>query len=395
MKTMHHAKATGDFALGALCWVAMTLAGQAAATGTGPPPIALGGTPWDRAARAQGIDPALLYALALARTGIAAGGGSAAPWPWTLAIRGRPQRYPSRAQAAAALARIGNDRRGEVEVGLMAIDWRRWRHRLDDPDPAALLEPAANLRLGAAILADSLRATPDDPALAVGHVAYPTDATAARAFGRRVLTIATALGMADPASAPKRRPSGAGGSPGEALARPLIEAAARRHGLDPAFALAVAHTESRFDQAARSPKGARGVMQLMPGDRRALWRAGGGAGREHRRRGALPARPGGALRRRSDAGRRRLQRGGRRRAAVSAPGPALSGDTTVCTTGHGRTGGLRVHDKPVNPPAIGLAAAPGGTSHPLATPVAAKADQPTAGGPARRRRRSDASTPST
>jgi soluble lytic murein transglycosylase-like protein len=146
----------------------------------------------------------------------------------------------------------------------MAIDWRRWRHRLDDPDPAALLEPAANLRLGAAIVADSLRATPDDPALAVGHVAYPADATAARAFGRRVLRIATALGLADPAGAPKRRLSGTHGSPGEALARPLIEAAARRHGLDPAFALAVAHTESRFDQAARSPQGARGVMQLMP-----------------------------------------------------------------------------------------------------------------------------------
>ena len=198
----------------------MALAGPAAATGAGPAPLAFAGTQWDLAARAQGVDPALLYALALARTGSSEGGGSAAPWPWTLAIRGRQQHYPSRAQAVAALAQIGNDQRDTLEVGLMAIDWRRWRHRLDAPDPATLLESATNLRLGAAILADSLRATPADPALAVGHAAFPTDATAARAFGRRVLTIAKALGMANPMDAKGAPPSGSNRSPGEALARP-------------------------------------------------------------------------------------------------------------------------------------------------------------------------------
>ena len=264
MTTLDRAKVTRDIVLRALFWVAMTLAGQAAATGTGPP-ITFAGTQWDLAARASGIAPALLYALALVRSGITTGDDLVAPWPWTLVIQGRARRYPSRAQAVEALAQIGKDQRGELEVGLMAIDWRRWRHRVDDPDPATLLEPATNLRLGAAILADSLRATPGDPALAVGHVAYPADARLARAFGRRVLVIATALGMAGTAGVIATPPAGANRSPGEALARPLIEAAARRHGLDPAFALAVAHTESHFNQAARSPKGARGVMQLMPG----------------------------------------------------------------------------------------------------------------------------------
>ncbi|WP_052026523.1 transglycosylase SLT domain-containing protein [Rhizobium sp. CF122] len=40
---------------------------------------------------------------------------------------------------------------------------------------------------------------------------------------------------------------------------------AGRHGVDPAFALAVVWTESRFDRVRNSPKGARGPMQLMPG----------------------------------------------------------------------------------------------------------------------------------
>jgi soluble lytic murein transglycosylase-like protein len=49
-----------------------------------------------------------------------------------------------------------------------------------------------------------------------------------------------------------------------------INAAARRHGLDPALLRAVIHAESGFDASARSPSGARGLMQLMPATARAL-----------------------------------------------------------------------------------------------------------------------------
>lgn len=46
--------------------------------------------------------------------------------------------------------------------------------------------------------------------------------------------------------------------------RMLVEEAATRHGVDPAFAVAVAWAESDFDRNRNSPKGAQGVMQLMP-----------------------------------------------------------------------------------------------------------------------------------
>lgn len=49
-----------------------------------------------------------------------------------------------------------------------------------------------------------------------------------------------------------------------------IGAASARHDLDPALASAVAWRESRFHAAAVSPKGARGVMQLMPATARML-----------------------------------------------------------------------------------------------------------------------------
>ncbi len=44
----------------------------------------------------------------------------------------------------------------------------------------------------------------------------------------------------------------------------LIYSAAKRHGLNPRIVAAVVRAESAFDHRAISPKGARGLMQLMP-----------------------------------------------------------------------------------------------------------------------------------
>ena len=54
------------------------------------------------------------------------------------------------------------------------------------------------------------------------------------------------------------------GTTGEALYEQLITTTAQWHGLDPALVKAVIKCESGFDPSAQSPKGAQGLMQLMP-----------------------------------------------------------------------------------------------------------------------------------
>lgn len=56
----------------------------------------------------------------------------------------------------------------------------------------------------------------------------------------------------------------------EAAVRPLVERAAQRHEIDPALVDAVIRAESGYNLAAVSPKGAAGLMQLMPATARRL-----------------------------------------------------------------------------------------------------------------------------
>ena len=65
----------------------------------------------------------------------------------------------------------------------------------------------------------------------------------------------------EPRSAAAARPS-PGNVPDHLLS--LIAAACQRHGLDIELVKALIHVESRFQAAARSPKGAVGLMQIMP-----------------------------------------------------------------------------------------------------------------------------------
>ena len=79
------------------------------------------------------------------------------------------------------------------------------------------------------------------------------------------------LGLAPPVSPPPAPAPPVSPPPAEQHdLRTLVREAAVRAGLPPAFVESVAKTESAFNPAAVSPKGAIGVMQLMPSTAKAL-----------------------------------------------------------------------------------------------------------------------------
>lgn len=93
----------------------------------------------------------------------------------------------------------------------------------------------------------------------VGHaVAYSTRALP----GWTEVQSVVALGV--PADLPPHAGLGRIGKPRLDAYAAQFRAAARRSGVDDAWLRAIAHAESGFDPVARSPKGALGLMQLMP-----------------------------------------------------------------------------------------------------------------------------------
>ena len=152
-------------------------------------------TQWEASARRHGIDPLLLYALALWETSRPGGACMASPWPWTLRSPQGRRFYDSRESARSALAALERQTR-DVGVGLVQVNLRRHGHRVGDP--ASLLDPVVNLGVAARLLAEAIGAARDDLALGVGRYRYPDDDGAARVYGRRVLTLREALRRRSP-----------------------------------------------------------------------------------------------------------------------------------------------------------------------------------------------------
>lgn len=152
----------------------------------------LQGTVWARVAAHHGLDPVLLYSVALKETRHRAGVQVSAPWPFTLRGPQGSQFHPSRAAAAQALQRLmARHAPLAIDVGLMQINLR-W-HGDKVSDPAQLLDAQTNLEIAAAILVDAIHSAPGDLELGVGRYHHWKHDTIARAYGRSVLNMVRSL----------------------------------------------------------------------------------------------------------------------------------------------------------------------------------------------------------
>ena len=151
-------------------------------TTTASKAVDLTGTDWDRVASTAGLDPLMLYAVALTESGRASTEGRIAPWPWTLNIDGRAHFAETREAAATLLAK---HRGKSVDIGLLQVNTRWHGHRITDV--AALLDPAVNLEIGAAILEEALGSAPGDLSAGIGRY-HSSRSEHARPYARTVLS---------------------------------------------------------------------------------------------------------------------------------------------------------------------------------------------------------------
>lgn len=117
-------------------------------------------TVFDRVGQAKGLDPFILYAVALAESAYSpVNDGTVSPYPYTLRTRTQPFYGKDLAETEKKLEEILKVTQS-VDVGMMQINVRWHGHRVKDPKD--LLNVETNLSVAADILNERLRANGND-----------------------------------------------------------------------------------------------------------------------------------------------------------------------------------------------------------------------------------------
>jgi hypothetical protein len=111
-------------------------------------------------AQRSGVPAWVLFGVALQESQLLFG-RETLPWPWTLDVEGRAQRFASHAAARDALQDCLRRGVTNVDCGAMQVNWRSHSGLLVSPELA--LDPYRNLAIGARILQSNYAATGNWP----------------------------------------------------------------------------------------------------------------------------------------------------------------------------------------------------------------------------------------
>lgn len=170
--------------------VLSTVSGLSLASDTAVPAF-LAGTVYEDVARSEGVDPSMLYALALVESGKMVEGSSTHVAPWPYVLRAVDARYYAEDASDYRIAfQLFQEKYGDrFDVGPLQVNvyWQVTRaERLESAK--ALLDFETNLRTGARVLKEAMKST-KDKALGIGRYHTWSDDERARLFGERVLTV--------------------------------------------------------------------------------------------------------------------------------------------------------------------------------------------------------------
>ena len=142
-----------------------------------PPPA------YQFAAQQAGMPLPVLYAVALQESGVRLR-GRLIPWPWTLNVAGRAERYATRAEACAGIRRaLARTPANRIDAGLGQVNLGYHAQRYDRP--CDLLDPYRNLAIAAEILQE--QHTPgEDWLVAIGRYHRPAGGAPAARYRRSV-----------------------------------------------------------------------------------------------------------------------------------------------------------------------------------------------------------------
>ncbi|MBW1987541.1 MAG: lytic transglycosylase domain-containing protein [Deltaproteobacteria bacterium] len=146
------------------------------------------GRMWNQAACEHGVDPLLLYSVALLESNRRHGESKVRPHPYALHFNeaGISIYAASKREAKFVLDHVQTD---NVDIGLGQVNYHHHKDKVQRPED--LLDPATNLKVASAILAEALAST-SDLELGVGRYHSWTE-WRARAYGRKVLAIYRSL----------------------------------------------------------------------------------------------------------------------------------------------------------------------------------------------------------
>ena len=159
----------------------------------------LSGTVFESEGTASGVDPYLLYSVALAESGWAPTRGAKLYGPWPLTIRVNTDspkfsgghRFHSLEKAHQFIdsyLTAGGDPKN-IDLGLMQVSYRYHKNLIEEHGGIkSMLNLRTNIRAGAQVLRAAIDSS-DDPVLSVGRYHTWGDKQAARQYGRWVFEI--------------------------------------------------------------------------------------------------------------------------------------------------------------------------------------------------------------
>ncbi len=139
---------------------------------------------WVQVGKSTGVDPLLLYSIALVESKSLNSKGEVTPTPWLFRINNRVVRG-DRHEVQLAMAAATQFGAPVQDVGIMQVYYPV--HRNAVRDPLVLLNPRTNITLAAKILLAGMKQT-RDPVLGVGYYHSHTP-TLARNYGTLVLSV--------------------------------------------------------------------------------------------------------------------------------------------------------------------------------------------------------------